>query len=677
MDNSKPISIQNVQGNVTVTIIEGNNNKTELSIDAFTKRFAQDCGLRLIYNDNYYKKDNNTNTNFQDWLKGFSFNIKSVYYEREFRRDKLLNDIKTKLEDKQRLLILGESGTSKSVILMEMLCDYLKKGYKILHNLESGSLGSSSSEIKNLEFIEDALLELVETGEKILVVIDNVHNKTIANIFSLLKNIRDDNEDKLDKIRFLLSARQPDFELAMTGGGIFDSETKDRIDLLFDDPNRESIPYFSKEEVKSFVEKYRENWDSSLKNKSTDENTQEIFEDTKGHPIMVRFSVLKKGLTNHVRQMYQDRLLTADNSLYIERIKSVIACSLYDISSIPLTDESLRINLDLENASLEIVDTIIKKTENTWTTIHPRWDLELFKYMFSLNEADRTKIKKTFSSILNKILDVNDGSFKQLDILNTLYNTIAAEQFIDIKIIQEMVNVDDIEKKLYPLFIPEFYNIIGRSYNKLKDYENAIIWFNKTLEVNLRGFGVSGAYYNKGIALSALGRYNDAIACYDKILFRVPKDPIAHYNKGVALSALDRHEEAIEYYNKAIELIPQYADAYINKSNALSALGRNEEAIEWYNKALDIDPNHSDALNGKAFDLANLDKNEEALPLIQKVLESDSNNEYYLSTAAFIMYNLGKSDQAKNYYNKALDKNPNLKDTLSKSEVKAFNAVME
>jgi tetratricopeptide (TPR) repeat protein len=65
------------------------------------------------------------------------------------------------------------------------------------------------------------------------------------------------------------------------------------------------------------------------------------------------------------------------------------------------------------------------------------------------------------------------------------------------------------------------------------------------------------------------------------------------------------------------------------------------------------------------------------LPVIQKVLESDSNNEYYLSTAAFIMYNLGKSDQAKNYYNKALDKNPNLKDTLSKSEVKAFNAVME
>ena len=90
--DAKPISIQNVNGNVAVTIVEGNNNTTELSIDSFTKRFAQDCGLRLIYND-YFKKDNNTNTNFQDWLKGFSFNIKSIYHGREFRRENLIKDI--------------------------------------------------------------------------------------------------------------------------------------------------------------------------------------------------------------------------------------------------------------------------------------------------------------------------------------------------------------------------------------------------------------------------------------------------------------------------------------------------------------------------------------------------------------------------------------------------------
>ena len=52
-----------------------------------------------------------------------------------------------------------------------------------------------------------------------------------------------------------------------------------------------------------------------------------FFKDTEGHPIMVRFSVLQNGLKSHVKRMYTDYLLE-NNSPNIERIKSVIACSL-------------------------------------------------------------------------------------------------------------------------------------------------------------------------------------------------------------------------------------------------------------------------------------------------------------------------------------------------------------
>jgi hypothetical protein len=80
----KPISIKDVKGNVTVTIVEGNNNKTELSIGSFIEKITKDCGLQLIYED-YFKNDSNTSTNFRDWLDGFPFNIKSLYHGREFR----------------------------------------------------------------------------------------------------------------------------------------------------------------------------------------------------------------------------------------------------------------------------------------------------------------------------------------------------------------------------------------------------------------------------------------------------------------------------------------------------------------------------------------------------------------------------------------------------------------
>ena len=140
VDIKKPISIQNVKGNVTVTVIDGNNNQTQVHVNEFSRKFALECGLQLIYDDGDFKKDSNTSVNFKEWLDGFQFNLKSIYYEREFRRNNLLSKIKTRLENNSRFLILGTSGTSKSVILMEVLCDYLKQGYRILHNLDIGSV---------------------------------------------------------------------------------------------------------------------------------------------------------------------------------------------------------------------------------------------------------------------------------------------------------------------------------------------------------------------------------------------------------------------------------------------------------------------------------------------------------------------------------------------------------
>ena len=465
--------------------------------------------------------------------------------------------------------------------------------------------------------------------------------------------------------------------------GIFDIDTIERINMLFDDDKRYDIPYFTEEEVKGFIEKYKEYLHPSKKNKTVEENAHEIFEDTQGHPIMIRFSVLQDGLKTHVNRMYADHLVKKDDDNYFpntERIKSVIACSLYDISSIPLTDDELFNKLNLKKPSLQLINTMIKRNGNIWTTIHPRWDLELFKYMFSLNEADRIEIQDAFSSLLTKIVDIYSDSRKQLDILNTLYNTIAAKQFVDIKIIQEMIKIDDIEKKLDQFFKGEFFIIIGFAYDTLLDHNYATICFDKAIECFDKVIEINPqdakAYSGKGISLHGLGRYEEAIDCFDKVMQMDPQYAKAYNNKGAILSELGRNEEAIASYDKALEIDPQNAMAYNNKGAILSELGRNEEAIESYDDVLVIDPNNSDALNGKAFALAKLGKNEEALPLIQKLLESHSNNEYYISTAAFIMYNLGKYDESKIYYNKALEINPNLKDTLSESELKAYNAVM-
>ena len=533
---------------------------------------------------------------------------------------------------------------------MEILCDYLKKGYKIFHNLDLGG----TTEIKNLEHIENTIIELVQNGNNVIVIVDNIHNKTNANTFTLIKKLRDDNEDKLNKIKFLIAAREPEFGWAMDRG-IFDSETSEKINMLFDNEKKYRLPYFSQEEVKGFLEKYRDYYNSTQRNITMEERAQEIFKDTEGHPIMVRFSVLQNGLENHVKKMYTDYLVKNEVPI-TDRIKSVIACSLYDISSIPLTDTELSDNLDLKIPSLQIMNTMIKKGGNIWTTIHPRWDLELFKYMFSRNKADVEIIKDSFGQIFMKIIDTLGGSYNQITILNTLYITIAVGKFVDISLIQEMLKLDNIETKLdQEQKTILFANILGVAFDTLKNYHRAKEYYEEAIRIDP---DYADAHFNKGLALSALGQKEEAIKCYDEAIRIDPDDASVYYNKGLALSDLGQNEKAIKCYSEAIRIDPDYANAYYNKAVALSDLGRNEEAVKCYDEARRIDPDDASFRYNKGTALSDLGQKEEAIKCYDEAIriDPDKGNAYYNKGTA--LSDLGRKEEAVKAYDEAIRINP-------------------
>lgn len=57
-----------------------------------------------------------------------------MYYKREYGRETVLENIESNLESQNRLLLLGESGFSKTTILMEIMSHYFDKDYKILYS---------------------------------------------------------------------------------------------------------------------------------------------------------------------------------------------------------------------------------------------------------------------------------------------------------------------------------------------------------------------------------------------------------------------------------------------------------------------------------------------------------------------------------------------------------------
>ena len=108
----KEIPIPDVTGDIIGVGVDPTGNIIGKNI-IITINEARSFGLFLIH-PNFFKENSDTDANFEEWKNGFNFALASIYYKREYRRETVLHDIENKLESKKRLLLLGESGFSKS-----------------------------------------------------------------------------------------------------------------------------------------------------------------------------------------------------------------------------------------------------------------------------------------------------------------------------------------------------------------------------------------------------------------------------------------------------------------------------------------------------------------------------------------------------------------------------------
>lgn len=99
-----------------------------------------------------------------------------------------------------------------------------------------------------------------------------------------------------------------------------------------------------------------------------------------------------------------------------------------------------------------------------------------------------------------------------------------------------------------------------------RDYENAIIFYEKALSINPN---LPAVYLKIGnICLDVLA-LNDALLYYEKTLELDPSNAVAYTNIGSVFQKNNQLDEAQEYYEKALELNPNYITAHYNLSYVL------------------------------------------------------------------------------------------------------------
>jgi tetratricopeptide (TPR) repeat protein len=116
-------------------------------------------------------------------------------------------------------------------------------------------------------------------------------------------------------------------------------------------------------------------------------------------------------------------------------------------------------------------------------------------------------------------------------------------------------------------------------------------------------------------------RSGKALACFDCALEIDPNQPMGWYGKALALSGVGRREDAVEAYEEVLRLRPELFEVWVNKAMVLNELGRHEEALASSERALEINPRSEQAWLTKGVSLSGLERAHEALEAYDKVIE--------------------------------------------------------
>ena len=164
--------------------------------------------------------------------------------------------------------------------------------------------------------------------------------------------------------------------------------------------------------------------------------------------------------------------------------------------------------------------------------------------------------------------------------------------------------------------------------------------------------------YNLGAVLRRLGRRDEAVTCFHKVIELDPNVVPAHNALGIVLHGQGKVAEATACYRKAISLNPKYASAYLNLGNVQKEQGKLQEAFDSYQKAIEVEPSFAKA----HYNLGNVFKDQakfdEAVASYRKSIQLDPQYATAYSNLGLALKEQGKLDEAIASYRKALQLDP-------------------
>lgn len=169
------------------------------------------------------------------------------------------------------------------------------------------------------------------------------------------------------------------------------------------------------------------------------------------------------------------------------------------------------------------------------------------------------------------------------------------------------------------------YSSAGVAYSELQEYERAIQYHDKAIEI---ANSIPALFYNRANTFNKLGEYQKAIIDYKKAITLDPDNADYHCNLGYTYDDLGMYEEAIENYNKAIEINPYNTINLSCRAAAYTNMQEFDKAIADYNQAIELDPFDPQLFFNRGLALANSGQIDLAIKDFEECLAIDPENHF-------------------------------------------------
>lgn len=128
-----------------------------------------------------------------------------------------------------------------------------------------------------------------------------------------------------------------------------------------------------------------------------------------------------------------------------------------------------------------------------------------------------------------------------------------------------------------------FFYFLAQRYILREDFHSAIKYLDYCLKIR----GKDGCAYNdKALCLAELGKYKEALVCFDEGIRRDRDCASLYQNKGWLLHSLEKFTQALLYFKKALEIEPDRVESLFSLADTYLHLQNKSKAHKYFKYTL-------------------------------------------------------------------------------------------